>query len=147
MTDQARFITESRKKTLCYRFFHDYPERIVKNFDQTGFIITPTTSPITQEQMTPLISVAFVQPPVEVKANSSKADKKLISSGSNGIIKNKSSNLNDQSFIDITQSFSSFLFYFFLPTCAILIITLVFIISKRHFENRIQYRYANPLNA
>lgn len=132
-TEQARFISEKKKKTFCFKNFQTYPEKIIKNFDQNGFIITTTKAPISHS--TPLVSLAFAQPPVEVKTNISRIDKKFLSSGTTEI-KNRNSYFNNQSFIDITQRFSSLLFFFIFPTTAMFIIILILVIFvKNHFEN------------
>ncbi len=146
-TEQARFISEKKKKTLCFKNFQTYPEKIIKNFDQNGFIVTTTKAPLSQGQSTSLVSLAFAQQPVEVKTNISRIDKKFLSSGTTEI-KNRNSYFNNQTFIDIIQRFSSVLFFFIFPTTSVFIVILILaIFVKKHFENRIQYRLASPIVA
>jgi hypothetical protein len=129
---------------MCFKFFNDYPEKIIMNFDKNEFLQETSTTSLPASQVQSTMNLAFVQPPFEVKTNKSKVDKKLVDSASNEI-KSRASFINIQSFKDLFRSFSPFILYFMLPTCVMFIIILVFIISKTSGNNRIQYKKENNL--
>jgi len=143
-TNQARFISEKKRNSMCFKFFNDYPEKIIMNFDKNEFLQETSTTSLPASQVQSTMNLAFVQPPFEVKTNKSKVDKKLVDSASNEI-KSRASFINIQSFKDLFRSFSPFILYFMLPTCVMFIIILVFIISKTFGNNRIQYKKENNL--
>jgi len=143
-TNQARFISEKKRNSMCFKFFNDYPEKIIMNFDKNEFLQETSTTSLPASQVQSTMNLAFVQPPFEVKTNKSKVDKKLVDSASNEI-KSRASFINIQSFKDLFRSFSPFILYFMLPTCVMFIIILVFIISKTSGNNRIQYKKENNL--
>ena len=144
-TNQARFISEKKRNSMCFKFFDDYPEKIIMNFDKNEFLQETSTTSLPASQLQSTMNLAFVQPPFEVKTNKSKFDKKLVDSASNEI-KSRASFINIQSFKDFFRSFSPFILYFVLPTCVMFIIfVLVFIISKTSGNNRIQYKKENNL--
>ncbi len=143
-TNQARFISEKKRNSMCFKFFNDYPEKIIMNFDKNEFLQETSTTSLPASQVQSTMNLAFVQPPFEVKTNKSKVDKKLVDSASNEI-KSRASFINIQSFKNLFRSFSPFILYFMLPTCVMFIIILVFIISKTSGNNRIQYKKENNL--
>jgi hypothetical protein len=143
-TNQAMFISEKKRNSMCFKFFDDYPEKIIMNFDKNEFLQETSTTSLPASQVQSTMNLAFVQPPFEVKTNKSKVDKKLIDSASNEI-KSPASFLNIQLFKDLLRSFSPFILYFVLPTCVMFIMILVFIISKTSGNNRIKYKKENNL--
>ena len=130
---------------MCYKYFLDYSDKIVDNFDKTGFIQTTAATTTSMSTTTnPSLSLSFVSSS-EIKLNKTRVDKKLVISGSNEMRhKSSFSDLTNEALLDITQGLTSFIFYFIVPACAILIAFSVIIILKKKFLARRQHTYLKP---
>ena len=98
---------------MCYKYFLDYSDKIVDNFDKTGFIQTTAATTTSMSTTTnPSLSLSFVSSS-EIKLNKTRVDKKLVISGSNEMRhKSSFSDLTNEALLDITQGLTSFIFYY-----------------------------------
>ena len=138
--EQSRFISTKKRNYMCFKYFLDYPSRIIEYFNKKFFPEPITTS---TSLMVSIIASHSNQTAAENKMTKKRLEKKLVGSLVSKTAMPPEEN-SDTSSMLASFPVRTFMFQFLAPVGFVVIIFLLFVMSQKFFEYRNEYIYANP---